>query len=173
MNIDISQFLNPYDIIFIFISIISIFFGIKNGAIKSLFNLFKWIIIFYLIKNYFDILRPIVDPYAINQTVSDILIFFIILISSYILISFFNRLLIGLLQPKRLGFIDMGFGIFLGIVRGYIIFVLIIFMLNNSFSRNSLPEFLSKGNFSDIVNFGTKLLDNIPREINKINNLDL
>ena len=47
----------------------------KNGLTKSIFNLIKWILIFFLIKNCFIFLRPYVDSYITNQTISDIVIF--------------------------------------------------------------------------------------------------
>ena len=84
MNLELNEFLNIYDISFLIICLLSIFFGIKNGLIKSIFNLLKWIIIFVLIKNCFDILRPIADPYITNQTISDILIFLFTIVTSYI-----------------------------------------------------------------------------------------
>ena len=86
MNINFSQFYNPFDILFLIIILISFFFGIKNGLIKSLLNFIKWIIIFYFLRNCFDILRPIFDPFISNQTLSDIMILFTTLIVSYILI---------------------------------------------------------------------------------------
>ena len=75
-RIDISDFINVFDIFFIIICIISIFFAIKNGLIKSLFNLIKWILIIYIIKNIFSYLRPIFDQYIPNQTIAEISIFF-------------------------------------------------------------------------------------------------
>ena len=124
MNINFNQFINIFDIIFIITVTISFFFGVKNGLIKSLLNVIKWIIIFYLIKSCFELLRPIFDTYISNQTLSDILIFTCTLIVSYILISFINRIILGILQPKKSFFLDMSFGGVLGILRGYIIFVL-------------------------------------------------
>ena len=116
MNINFSQFYNPFDILFLIIILIS-FFWDKNGLIKSLLNFIKWIIIFYFLRNCFDILRPIFDPFISNQTLSDIMIFFTTLIVSYILISFINRIIIGLLQPKKSISIDMVFGGMLGILE--------------------------------------------------------
>ncbi len=127
MNINFEQFLNAFDIIFLTVIVISVFFGVKNGLLKSLLNFIKWIIIFYFIKNCFEILRPIFDSFITNKSLSDILIFLSTLIVSYILISFINRLVIGILQPKKSFFIDMSFGGILGIFRGYLIFVLFIF----------------------------------------------
>ena len=173
MNLDFNQFLNVFDILFLIIIFISFFFGVKNGLIKSFFNLIKWIIIFYLIRNCFNTLRPIFDVYITNQTLSDILIFFSTLIVSYILISFIIRLIIGILQPKKNFFLDMSFGGILGITRGYIIFVLIIFFINNNFSLKSLPEFTKIGTFQEIVNYGVNLLEQMPRDISQIKDLNI
>ena len=162
MNINFSLFLNPFDIAFLITIFISFFFGLKNGLIKSLLNLIKWIIIFYLIKNCFIFLRPIFDLYVSNQVLSDILIFFFTLILSYILISFINRLVIGILQPKKTFFIDLSFGGILGILRGYIIFILLIFFINNNFSSKTIPEFVKVGIFQEIVNYGVDILKQMP-----------
>tara|TARA_B000000532_G_C18796907_1_gene375201 strand:- start:302 stop:823 length:522 start_codon:yes stop_codon:yes gene_type:complete len=173
MEIDYIQFLNAFDIIFIIIVLISFLFGVKNGFIKSLFNVIKWTLIFYLIKNCFTILRPLFDLYVTNQTISDILIFFSTLIVSYILISFVNRIVIGIVQPKKSLFIDITFGGILGILRGYIVFVLLIFFINSNFSSQLIPNFIKEGTFQEIVNFGIGLLEQAPRNINDIKNLDI
>ncbi len=173
MEIDFSDFLNPYDVTFLLVITISFFFGVKNGIVKSFLNLFKWTAIFFIIKNSFSFLRPFIDTYVTNQTLSDILIFLFVLIVSYIFISFINRILISLIQPRKAGLVDFSFGGVLGICRGYIIFVLFIFFINTNFSYISLPGFIKNGTFEDIVKFGVNLLEEIPRELKDINNLDL
>ena len=172
MEIDYNQFLNPYDIIFLIIVIISVFFGIKNGLTKSIFNLIKWILIFFLIKNCFIYLRPYVDSYITNQTISDIVIFIFTFVTSYIVLSSVNRFIIGIIQPKRSGIIDLTFGAILGILRGYIIFVLIIFFINSNLS-SSIPRFMTEGSFKNITDYGIKFLDRIPRELNDIDDLNI
>ena len=173
MNISFNQFLNPFDILFISTLLISIFFGIKNGFIKSLFNLIKWMIIFYTIKNCFTFLRPFFDTYINNQTVSDVFIFLFTFVVSYIFISFINRLIMGILQPKKSLFIDISFGGILGIIRGYIIFILLIFFINSNFSSELLSEFIRSGSFKEILDYGTNLLKQIPRNINEIQKLEI
>tara|TARA_Y100000992_G_C21217865_1_gene468851 strand:- start:79 stop:627 length:549 start_codon:yes stop_codon:yes gene_type:complete len=172
-SFDISQILNPFDIAFLITIFISFFFGIKNGLTRSILNFIKWIIIFYLIQNCFTFLRPIFDLYISSQSLSDILIFLTTLIVSYILISFINRLIIGVLQPKKSFLVDMSFGAVLGVLRGYLIFTLLIFFINSNFSSRSLPQFLYFGYFQEIINSGTDLLKQLPRNIDKIQNLDL
>ena len=173
MSVSFSDFLNPFDITFISIILLSFFFGVKNGLIKSFFNFVKWIIIFYSIKECFNVLRPFFDPYVTNQTLSDILIFLFTLVVSYILISFINRLIVGVLQPRKSFIIDISFGGILGILRGYIIFVLFIFFINSNFSSITIPVFAENGNFQNIVSYGVDFLEQIPRKIDNIQNLNL
>ena len=102
-DLNYSQFLNTFDVAFLIICLISIFFGIKNGLLKSFFNLIKWILIFFILKNCFALLRPVADQYITNETLSDVTIFLMTIITSYIFISFLLRLFIGFLQPKKRG----------------------------------------------------------------------
>ena len=39
MNLDLTQLLNPYDLIFLLVILVSFIFGVKNGLIKSLLKI--------------------------------------------------------------------------------------------------------------------------------------
>ena len=167
-DLNYSQFLNTFDVAFIIICLISIFFGIKSGLLKSFFNLIKWILIFFILKNCFTLLRPVVDQYITNDTLSDVTIFLITLITSYIFISFLVRLFIGFLQPKKKGFVDMGLGGVLGIFRGYIVVVITLFFINQNISSNLLDNFITNSSFAEIVNIGIDFFEHMPRNIEEI-----
>ena len=167
-NFNYSQFLNAFDISFLIICLISISFGFKNGLLKSFFNLIKWILIFFILKNCFTLLRPVADQYIANDTLSDVTIFLITLITSYIFISFLLRLFIGFLQPKKKGFVDMGFGGVLGIFRGYIVVVIIVFFINQNISSSLLNDFMISSSFAEMVNIGVDFFEHIPRNLDEI-----
>ena len=167
-DLNYSQFLNTFDIAFIIICLISIFFGIKNGLLKSFFNLIKWILIFFILKNCFTLLRPVADQYIANETLSDITIFLITLITSYIFISFLLRLFIGILQPKKKGFVDMGLGGVLGIFRGYIVIVITLFFINQNMSSSLLDDLMNSSSFAEMVNIGIDFFEHIPRNLEEI-----
>jgi uncharacterized membrane protein required for colicin V production len=167
-DLNYSQFLNAFDVTFLIICLISIFFGIKNGLLKSFFNLIKWILIFFILKNCFTLLRPIADQYISNETLSDVTIFLITLITSYIFISFILRLFIGFLQPKKKGVVDMGLGGVLGIFRGYIIVVITLFFINQNISFSLLDDFMDNSSFSEVVNIGIDFFEHIPRNLDEI-----
>ena len=163
-----SQFLNSFDITFLIICVISIFFGFKNGLIKSFFNLIKWILIFFILKNCFTLLRPVADQYITNDTLSDVIIFLVTLITSYIFISFLLRLLIGFLQPKKKGFVDMGLGGVLGVFRGYIVIVIILFFISQNISSSLLDNLITNSSFAEIVNIGIDFFEHMPRNLEEI-----
>ena len=170
-RINISDFLNVFDIIFIIVCLISIFFAIKSGLIKSFFNLAKWIIIIYIIKNIFFYLRPIFDQYIQNQTIADIAIFFLTLIVSYILLSSINRVIIGIIQPKRSGFVDFSLGGLFGLLRGYIIIVLLFSFIDSNMDSKHWPNYLKNGSFFNIVEYGDEFINAIPQRIDQLKEL--
>ena len=170
-RIDISDFINVFDIFFIIICIISIFFAIKNGLIKSLFNLIKWILIIYIIKNIFSYLRPIFDQYIPNQTIAEISIFFSALVVSYILISSINRVIIGIIQPKRSVFVDLSLGGLFGLLRGYVIIVLLFSFIDSNLNSRNWPNYLKNGSFFNVVEYGDELINIIPKRIDQIKEL--
>ena len=167
-DLNYSQFLNAFDITFLIICLISIFFGLKNGLLKSFFNLIKWVLIFFILKNCFALLRPVADQYITNETLSDVTIFLITLITSYIFISFLLRLFIGFLQPKKKGLVDMGLGGVLGIFRGYIVVVITLFFINQNISSSLLDDFMNSGSFVEMVNIGIDFFEHIPRNLEEI-----
>ena len=170
-RINISDFLNVFDMIFIIVCLISIFFAIKSGLIKSFFNLAKWIIIIYIIKNIFFYLRPIFDQYIQNQTIVDIAIFFLTLIVSYILLSSINRVIIGIIQPKRSGFVDFSLGGLFGLLRGYIIIVLLFSFIDSNIDSKRWPNYLKNGSFFNIVEYGDKFINTVPKRIDQLKEL--
>ena len=164
-RINITDFFNAFDIIFILVCFISIFFAIKNGLIKSFFNLVKWILIIYIIRNVFSYLRPVFDTYIPNQTMADVAIFFFTLIISYIVLSSINRVIIGIVQPKRSGFIDLSLGGLFGLLRGYVIIVLLFSFINSSIDSRHWPKYLKNGSFFYIVEYGDQFINTVPKRI--------
>ena len=78
------------------------------------------------------------------------------------------RILIGFLQPKKKGIIDMGLGGALGIFRGYIVIVITLFFINQNISSSLLNNFMANSSFAEIINIGIDFLDHIPRNLEEI-----
>ena len=169
-NFEYSSLFNIFDITFILIVSISIIYALRKGLINSSLNLIKWILIVFAIKFSAPIIHPIFLNFNfIGEYTASVLVFLSTLIVSYIFISFINRILIGIIQPKRSFFVDIFLGGSFGLLRGYIIAVL-LFGLTNSISPINIKNFKSINNaiFIEVVEMGINFIGEIPKGFEKI-----
>ena len=166
--LSLFQKFNVFDILFIIASFISLFLAIKNGFIKSILNLFKWLIIIYIIKNSFTHLRPFFDNYIQNQTFADIVIFISVAIISYIFLTITVRVLDAIIQPRISGPVGFSLSAIMGLVRAYIIFALIIFFIDSSVSIDYVSRLIDDSKLIDLFNIGISIIGDIPRRLDQI-----
>ena len=164
----IFQKFTVFDILFIIACFISLFLAIKNGFIKSILNLFKWLLIIYIIKNSFSHLRPFLDNYIQNQTLSDIVIFISVAIISYIFLTIIVRILDAIIQPRISGPVGFSLSAIMGLVRAYIIFALIIFFVNTSVSIDYISNLIDESELVDLFNMGISIIGDIPKRLDQI-----
>ena len=162
------QKFNVFDILFIIASFISLFLAIKNGFIKSILNLLKWLLIIYIIKNSFSHLRPFLDNYIQNQTLSDIVIFISVAIISYIFLTILVRVLDAIIQPRISGPVGYSLSAIMGLVRAYIIFALIIFFVNTSVSIDYVSSLIEESKLIDLFNMGIYIIGDIPKRLDQM-----
>ena len=162
------QKFNIFDILFIIASFISLFLAIKNGFIKSILNLIKWLLIIYIIKNSFSHLRPFLDNYIQNQTLADVVIFISVTIVSYIFLTIIVRVLDAIIQPRISGPVGFSLSAIMGLVRAYIIFALIIFFVNTSVSIDFVSRLIDESELIDLFNMGISIIGDIPKRLDQI-----
>ena len=167
MNIDLAEFANFFDIFCLIIIIASALLSLKAGLLKNLLNLAKWIALITLIKYSFGYLRvPFKEALNLSPTLIDISIFISVFIISYVTFTLINRLIIGLISSDRSGVIDRLFGFLFGIVRGYIITIIIFSVFSNwGFSNTLLKSYENESVLYEIIDKGKELLKILPSEI--------
>ena len=167
MNIDLAEFANFFDIFCLIIIIASALLSLKAGLLKNLLNLAKWIVVITVMKYSFGYLRiPFKEALNLSPTLIDITIFISVFIISYVTFTLINRLIIGLISSDRSGAIDRLFGFLFGIVRGYIIIVIIFSIFSNgNFSSTLLKSYKNDSVLYQSIDKGKELFKIIPREI--------
>jgi membrane protein required for colicin V production len=167
MNIEFIDFLNVFDIFSLIIIIFSALFSLKGGLVTSLLNLIKWILLVLVLKYSFNYLRvPFTDALNLSPTITDILIFTSVLIVGYVILTMINRLILGLLNANKTGPINRLFGFIFGIIRGYILTVIIFSVLINwSISENILNSYNGNSVLFEIIESGNKILKVVPKQI--------
>ena len=167
MNIDLAEFANFFDIFCLIIIIASALLSLRAGLLKNLLNLAKWIALITLLKYSFGYLRILFkEALNLSPTLIDISIFISVFIISYVTFTLINRLIIGLISSDRSGAIDRLFGFLFGIVRGYIIVVIIFSIFSNwNFSNTLLKSYKNDSVLYQSIDKGKELFKIIPREI--------
>ena len=167
MNIDLAEFANFFDIFCLIMIIASALLSFKAGLLKNLLNLVKWIALITVLKYSFGYLRvPFKEALNLSPTLIDITIFISVFIISYVTFTLINRLIIGLISSDRSGAIDRLFGFLFGIVRGYIIVVIIFSIFSNwNFSSTLLKSYKNDSVLYESIDKGKELFKIIPREI--------
>ena len=167
MNIKFLDFLNVFDIFSLIIIIFSALFSLKGGLITSLLNLTKWILLVLVLKYAFNYLRvPFTDALDLSPTLTDILIFTSVLIVGYVIFTILNRLILGLLNADKTGPINRLFGLVFGIIRGYILVVIIFSVLINwSVSENIVNSYNENSVLFEIIESGNRILKIVPQQI--------
>ena len=119
------------------------------------------------IKFSIPLLNPIFnDLNFISQYDASVLVFLSTLVVSYILLSFINRILISIIQPKRSLFVDLFLGGPFGLLRGYIIGVL-IFSLTNSIIDVRNFKSINNAIFIETIETGAHFLGEIPKRFER------
>ena len=167
MNIKFIDFLNVFDIFSLIIIVFSALFSLKGGLITSLLNLTKWILLVLVLKYSFNYLRvPFADALDLSPTLTDILIFTSVLIVGYVIFTILNRLILGILNADKTGPINRLFGLVFGIIRGYILVVIIFSVLINwSVSVNIVNSYNENSVLFEIIESGNKMLKIVPQQI--------
>ena len=169
MNVDLAEFANFFDIFCLIIIIASALLSFKAGLLKNLLNLAKWIALITVLKYSFGYLRvPFKEALNLSPTLIDITIFISVFIISYVTFTLINRLIIGLISSDRSGVIDRLFGFLFGIVRGYIIIVIIFSIFSNwNFSSTLLKSYKNDSVLYESIDKGKELFKIIPKEIDE------
>ena len=167
MNLELSQFLNIFDIFCLIIIFLSALFSLKSGLLKNLLNLTKWIFLIVAIRYSFDFLRvPFNDALGLSPTLIDISIFVSVFIVSYIAMTLINRIIIGLVSSDKNSSIDRLFGVIFGIIRGYIIIVILFSVISDwNFSSKLIKTYDGESVLYEGVDKGKRLFKLIPEQI--------
>ena len=169
MNLELTEFLNIFDIFCLLIIFLSALFSLKSGLLKNLLNLIKWIVLISAIRSSFDYLRePFNDTLGLSPTLIDISIFISVFIISYVAMTLINRIIIGLISSDKNGSIDKLFGVIFGIIRGYIIVVIFFSIVSDwNFSKRLIYTYENESVLFESINKGKKLFKLIPKQIEK------
>ena len=153
------------DLIYIFITILSLIKCYKKGFVLSVLAMAKWLLAYILTLIIFPRVKPYVNDIIDNEYVLDISLGISIFVVVIFLILLMNKGISRAVRYTGLGSLDTIFGFFFGFIRSYIIAICIFSGIHIVYNYDKWPLNTDKSFIFPYLEKGSNyLLKKFPNE---------
>ena len=157
--------LSIIDLIYIFITILSLIKCYSKGFVLSILAMAKWLLAYILTLIIFPRVKPYVDDIIDNEYVLDIILGISIFVVVIFLILLMNKGISRAVRYTGLGSLDTIFGFFFGFIRSYIIAICIFSGIHIVYNYDKWPINTDKSFIFPYLEKGSNyLLKEFPNE---------
>ena len=157
--------LSIIDLIYIFVTILSLIKCYNKGFVLSILAMAKWLLAYILTLIIFPRVKPYVDDIIDNEYVLDIILGISIFVVVIFLILLMNKGISKAVRYTGLGSLDTIFGFFFGFIRSYIIAICIFSGIHIVYNYDKWPLNTDKSFIFPYLEKGSNyLLKEFPNE---------
>ena len=159
------QSISLLDLIYLFITFLSVIKCYRKGFVLSLLAALKWLLAYIVTLILFPKIKPYFKDIIDSEYVLDITLGIAIFVLVIFIILMINKGIGKAVKYSGLGGLDSTFGFFFGFIRGYVICVLIFSAIDIVYNYNKWPINIDKSyTFSYIEKGSNYLLKEFPNE---------
>ena len=163
--IDFYKATSILDLVYILITIFSLFKCFKKGFVLSVLSMAKWFLAYILTLLIFPILKPYLKDIIDNEYVLDIGLGISVFIIVIFLVLLINKGLSKAIRYTGIGSLDTIFGFFFGFIRAYIISICIFSGIHIVYNYDKWPINLDQSYIFPYLEKGSNyLLKEFPNE---------
>lgn len=157
--------INNLDVIILILVGISGLIALSRGLIKEVLSIVGWVLsgcaVIWLLPFFTKITNQYIDSGLISGIISAIFILILFMVIWIIL----TDNMVGKIRSSKLSGLDRILGLFFGIVRAFLLVILINILVNWCVPEDQQPEFMQKSKYFHIAgNFAQPIEDLIPQE---------
>ena len=141
---ELLDLITIFDLIYLVITIYSLYKCSKNGFVLSILSASKWLLAYILTLFLFPKARPYVIDVIDNEYILDIILGIGLFVIVIFIILLINRGLKKAVIYTGLGSLDKTFGFFFGFVKSYILAVCIFTTINIVYNYDRWPINIEK-----------------------------
>jgi len=141
---EIFNLISAIDLIYIFITILSLIKCYSKGFVMSILSMSKWLLAYIATLILFPRLKPYVKNIIDNEYVLDVGLGITIFIIVIFLILLINKGISRAIKYTGIGSLDTVFGFFFGFIRAYIISICIFSGVHIVYNYDKWPVNLNK-----------------------------
>tara|TARA_B110001452_G_scaffold101539_1_gene84211 strand:- start:89 stop:631 length:543 start_codon:yes stop_codon:yes gene_type:complete len=159
------QILSIIDLIYLFITTLSVIKCYRNGFVLSLLAASKWLLAYIVTLILFPKIKPYFKNIVDSEYVLDVTLGLTIFILVIFVILMINKGIGKAVKYSGLGGLDSIFGFFFGFIRGYVICVLIFSAVDIVYNYNKWPIQMNKSYIFSYIEKGSNyLIKEFPNE---------
>tara|TARA_Y100000591_G_scaffold215582_1_gene187192 strand:+ start:1043 stop:1585 length:543 start_codon:yes stop_codon:yes gene_type:complete len=156
--LNLFEHVSLFDLIYIFITVLSLFKCYKKGFVLSLLSASKWLLAYVITLLMFPKAKPYVKDVIDNEYVLDVILGICLFVIIIFLILFINKGISKAVTYTGIGSLDKIFGFFFGFLRGYVISVCIFATIDIIYNSDRWPINLDNSFTFQIVEKGSNYL---------------
>ena len=163
----IFESISSFDLIYIFLTILSLVKCTKKGFVLSLFAASKWLLAYIITLIIFPRVKPLVEGMIDSEYVLDIILGVGIFVIIIFLILMINKGIGKAVTYSGIGTLDKIFGFFFGFLRSYVICVCIFSTISIIYNYDKWPiDFEKSFTFPYVEKGSNYLIKEFPNEEN-------
>ena len=162
---DFYNIVSIVDLMFIFITILSLIKCYKKGFVLSILSMAKWLLAYIITLLIFPRVKPYLKGTIDNEYVLDVGLGIAIFVVVIFLVLMINKGLSKAISYTGIGSLDTVFGFFFGFIRAYIISICIFSGVHIVYNHDKWPINLDKSFIFPYLEKGSNyLLKEFPNE---------
>ena len=162
---DSFELISVIDLIYIFITFLSLIKCSRKGFVLSILSIAKWLLAYVITLLIFPKMKPYFVDIIDNEYVLDIVLGIIIFVIIIFLVLMISKGISKAISYSGIGSLDTLFGFFFGFVRAYIISIFIFSGVNIVYNYDKWPINLDKSYIFPYLEKGSNyLLEEFPNE---------
>ena len=162
---DFYETISTIDLIYLLITIYSVFQCYKKGFVLSILSMAKWLLAYVVTLILFPIIKPYFEGIIDSEYVLDIILGIGIFVVVIFLILLINKGISKAVKYTGIGGLDVTFGFFFGFIKAYIISICIFSATHIVYNYDKWPINLNKSYIFPYIEKGSNyLIKEFPNE---------
>ena len=162
---DFYEVISTIDLIYLLITIYSVFQCYKKGFVLSILSMAKWLLAYVVTLILFPIIKPYFEGIIDSEYVLDIILGIGIFVLVIFLILLINKGISKAVKYTGIGGLDVTFGFFFGFIKAYIISICIFSATHIVYNYDKWPINLNKSYIFPYIEKGSNyLIKEFPNE---------
>lgn len=146
------------DVIFVAVIAVSGGLALYRGFVTEVLAIVGWAGAAIATVSLFNPLRPIARGFIPSQIGADVATGIVIFLVTLLVISLLARIVASTVRGSQISIIDRFLGLVFGILRGYVVLIIVFLLFEQVYPRDDQPKWISDARAVPLLDFGGTIL---------------